>query len=40
MYTCMQALLDMYTIKREIGRLDSVRVGMVGDLGELIYMSL
>lgn len=27
-----QALLDMYTIKREIGRVDNVRVGMIGDL--------
>uniref|UniRef100_A0A7S0RLQ6 aspartate carbamoyltransferase n=1 Tax=Pyramimonas obovata TaxID=1411642 RepID=A0A7S0RLQ6_9CHLO len=27
-----QALLDAYTIQRELGRLDNVRVGMVGDL--------
>lgn len=27
-----QALLDAYTIKREIGRLDSFKIGMVGDL--------
>uniref|UniRef100_A0A7I4F150 aspartate carbamoyltransferase n=1 Tax=Physcomitrium patens TaxID=3218 RepID=A0A7I4F150_PHYPA len=27
-----QALLDMYTIKREIGHLDNIRVGLVGDL--------
>ncbi|GIL53065.1 hypothetical protein Vafri_8752 [Volvox africanus] len=27
-----QALLDLYTIRREIGRLDSIKVGMVGDL--------
>uniref|UniRef100_A0ACD5YV49 Uncharacterized protein n=1 Tax=Avena sativa TaxID=4498 RepID=A0ACD5YV49_AVESA len=27
-----QALLDMYTIKREIGRLDGIKVGLVGDL--------
>ncbi|MEW5297825.1 MAG: hypothetical protein WDW36_001007 [Sanguina aurantia] len=27
-----QALLDMYTIQREVGKLDGVRVGMVGDL--------
>eukprot|EP00798_Chlamydomonas_sp_ICE-L_P014676 gene14676-20711_t len=27
-----QALLDGYTIKREIGRLDNINVGMVGDL--------
>jgi aspartate carbamoyltransferase catalytic subunit len=27
-----QALLDMYTIKREIGRLDGISIAMVGDL--------
>jgi aspartate carbamoyltransferase catalytic subunit len=27
-----QALLDLYTIKKEIGRLDHLRVGLVGDL--------
>ncbi|GLI59864.1 hypothetical protein VaNZ11_001859 [Volvox africanus] len=27
-----QALLDLYTIRREIGRLDNIKVGMVGDL--------
>lgn len=27
-----QALLDVYTIKREIGRLDDIKVGLVGDL--------
>ena len=27
-----QALLDMYTIEREIGRLDGIRIAMVGDL--------
>ena len=27
-----QALLDAYTIKREIGRLDEFKIGMVGDL--------
>lgn len=27
-----QALLDVYTIQREIGRLDTFRIGMVGDL--------
>ncbi|CAM8995171.1 unnamed protein product [Rhodiola kirilowii] len=27
-----QALLDMYTIQREIGRLDGIKVGLVGDL--------
>lgn len=27
-----QALLDMYTIKKELGRLDGLSVGMVGDL--------
>ncbi len=29
---CMQALLDVYTIQRELGRLDNLRVGLVGDL--------
>ena len=28
----MQALLDTYTIKREIGRLENFKIGMVGDL--------
>lgn len=28
----MQALLDMYTIKREIGRLENFTIGLVGDL--------
>uniref|UniRef100_A0A7N0VN03 Uncharacterized protein n=1 Tax=Kalanchoe fedtschenkoi TaxID=63787 RepID=A0A7N0VN03_KALFE len=27
-----QALLDLYTIQREIGRLDGIKVGLVGDL--------
>ncbi|KAG6382370.1 hypothetical protein SASPL_157962 [Salvia splendens] len=27
-----QALLDMYTIQREIGKLDGIKVGLVGDL--------
>ncbi|BDA43342.1 Aspartate carbamoyltransferase, chloroplastic [Coccomyxa sp. Obi] len=27
-----QALLDVYTIQREIGRLDNLRIGLVGDL--------
>ncbi|CAI5939424.1 unnamed protein product [Closterium sp. NIES-64] len=27
-----QSLLDMYTIQREVGRLDNIRVGLVGDL--------
>ncbi|XP_047341776.1 aspartate carbamoyltransferase, chloroplastic-like [Impatiens glandulifera] len=27
-----QALLDVYTIEREIGKLDSINVGLVGDL--------
>src|SRR5438105_4655425 len=27
-----QALLDLYTIKKELGRLDRLRVGLVGDL--------
>lgn len=29
-----QALIDVYTIQREIGRLDSFSIGLVGDLGE------
>jgi aspartate carbamoyltransferase catalytic subunit len=28
----LQALLDVYTIQREIGHLDNVRIGLVGDL--------
>ncbi len=28
----MQALLDMYTIQREIGHLENIRIGLVGDL--------
>ena len=32
MITCVQALLDVYTIQREIGQLDNVRIGLVGDL--------
>lgn len=28
----MQALLDVYTIQREIGRLEDFKVGLVGDL--------
>jgi aspartate carbamoyltransferase catalytic subunit len=27
-----QALLDMYTIRKELGRLDQIRIAMVGDL--------
>jgi aspartate carbamoyltransferase catalytic subunit len=27
-----QALLDVYSIKKEIGRLDNFKIGMVGDL--------
>ncbi|KAF5838551.1 plastid aspartate carbamoyltransferase [Dunaliella salina] len=27
-----QALLDVYTIKREVGRLENIKIGMVGDL--------
>jgi aspartate carbamoyltransferase catalytic subunit len=27
-----QALLDIYTIEREIGKLDGIKVGLVGDL--------
>ena len=30
--SCLQALLDMYTIQRELGHLDNIRVGLVGDL--------
>jgi aspartate carbamoyltransferase catalytic subunit len=29
-----QALLDLYTIQREIGRLDGLRIAMVGDLAQ------
>lgn len=28
----MQALLDVYTIEREIGKLDGIKLGLVGDL--------
>lgn len=28
----VQALLDVYTIQREIGRLNNLRIGLVGDL--------
>lgn len=28
----LQALLDVYTIQKEIGRLNNIRVGLVGDL--------
>lgn len=28
----LQALLDVYTIKREIGRLENFSIGLVGDL--------
>lgn len=27
-----QALLDLYTIKREVGRLDGIKIAMIGDL--------
>lgn len=27
-----QALLDVYTIQREIGKIDGIKVGLVGDL--------
>lgn len=27
-----QALLDVYTIEREVGKLDRIKVGLVGDL--------
>lgn len=29
---CPQALLDVYTIQREIGRLDNFKIGLIGDL--------
>ncbi|CAN1251844.1 Aspartate carbamoyltransferase 3, chloroplastic [Linum perenne] len=29
---CTQALLDVYTIEREIGKLDGIKVALVGDL--------
>ena len=32
MLRCPQALLDVYTIQREVGRLDNLRVGLIGDL--------
>ena len=28
---CGQALLDTYTIRQEIGRLDNIKVALVGD---------
>lgn len=28
----MQALLDVYTIRRELGRLDGFKIAMIGDL--------
>ena len=28
----LQALLDMYTIQRELGHLENIRIGLVGDL--------
>lgn len=28
----LQALLDMYTIRREVGRIDDLNIAMVGDL--------
>lgn len=31
-YVDKQALLDVYTIKKEIGKLDGIKVGLVGDL--------
>lgn len=30
--TRVQALLDVYTIQREIGRLDNFKIGLIGDL--------
>jgi aspartate carbamoyltransferase catalytic subunit len=35
-----QALLDLYTILREMGRLDDLKVGMVGDLNIRVHHSL
>lgn len=32
LFQTSQALLDVYTIEREIGKLDGIRVGLVGDL--------
>ena len=32
MILCQQALLDVYTIEREIGKLDGIKVALVGDL--------
>lgn len=29
---CVQALLDMYTIQQEVGHLDNLKIGLVGDL--------
>ena len=29
---CIQALLDVYTIQQEVGHLDKLRIGLVGDL--------
>lgn len=31
-FSTSQALLDVYTIEREIGKLDGIKVGLVGDL--------
>lgn len=32
MHSFAQALLDVYTIQREIGRLDNFHIGLIGDL--------
>lgn len=32
LFRTAQALLDVYTIEREIGKLDGIKVGLVGDL--------
>jgi aspartate carbamoyltransferase catalytic subunit len=32
LFNTSQALLDVYTIEREIGKLDGIKVGLVGDL--------
>lgn len=34
-----QALIDVYTISRELGRLDNFSIGLVGDLGTVVYLT-
>jgi len=29
---CVQAVLDMFTIQQEVGHLDNLKIGLVGDL--------